>query len=125
MARGSALIIATLLFMVQWPMVTADSFPPPSPDRHGIGWFEGTLESQGFEIDVRVAYPAETDGEGAVASNGTFPTLMWVPMDGETHMDYQWLDPLASDGVNVVVIDAPEDPGNPCLLYTSPSPRDS
>ena len=27
MARGSALIIATLLFMVQWPMVTADSFP--------------------------------------------------------------------------------------------------
>ena len=67
----------TLLFMVQWPMVTADSFPPPSPDRHGIGWFEGTLESQGFEIDVRVAYPAETDGEGAVASNGTFPTLMW------------------------------------------------
>ena len=38
---------------------------------------------------------------------------MWVPMDGETHMDYQWLDPLASDGVNVVVIDAPEDPGDP------------
>lgn len=113
MARGSALIIATLLFMVQWPMVTADSFPLPSPDRHGIGWFEGTLEWQGFEIDVRVAYPAETDGEGAVASNGTFPTLMWVPMDGETHMDYQWLDPLASDGVNVVVIDAPEDPGDP------------
>ena len=46
---------------------------------------------------------------------------------GEADQEYTWAQPIPEDtfdGFNVSLI-APLDEGNPCLLYTSPSPRDT